>query len=67
MATMTKGAELMYQRKRASITQAQLAEAVNVSVGTVGNWERGVVDIPLSKACAIADHLGITLEELAGR
>lgn len=61
------GTRLMVCRRDAGVTQKQLADKVGVSVGTVGNWERNVVGIPFYKACAIADMLGITLDELAGR
>lgn len=67
MSKQELGTQLMVHRRRAGLTQAEAADIANVSVGTVGNWERGVVDIPFTKACIIADALGITLEELAGR
>ena len=67
MDHMTLGERLAISRKRANVTQDDLATAVNVSAGTIGNWERGIADIPFSKACMVADRLGVSLDELAGR
>lgn len=61
------GINLMLRRREAGLSQQDIADAIGVSVGTVGNWERGIADIPFSKACLIADCLDITVEQLAGR
>lgn len=38
---VTTGAEIKRARELAGLTQAQLADALNVSSNTVSNWERG--------------------------
>ncbi len=45
-------------RKRAGITQKQLADAIDVNLSTIGNWERSITcpDGEQIWACAVALH-----------
>lgn len=49
------------------MTQQELAKAVGVSKASVSNWETGDNQPTLLVAIAIADVLGCTLDQLAGR
>ena len=51
-------------RKKKALTQEGLAEAIEKSVDTISNVERGFSATRLSTAAAIADVLGITLADL---
>lgn len=53
-------------RKAKRLTQGQLADAVGATKRQIGAWERGENDLPLDYACAIADVLECTLDEIAG-
>ncbi len=46
------------------ITQAQLAESVDVSQGTMNHWMNNYTPIPLWGAYRIAEVLGETVTEL---
>jgi transcriptional regulator with XRE-family HTH domain len=54
-------------RTARGVTQGQLAQAVGVTTAAVGKWERGDNQLKLSDAAAVADLLGCSLDELAGR
>lgn len=54
-------------RKRAGLTQRELAKRLNVDWRTYGSWERQERMLSLSQACDIADELNCTLDELIGR
>ena len=54
-------------RKAKKLTQNELAEAIGATVRQVGSWERDEAEMSLEQACAIADVIGCTLDELAGR
>ena len=55
------------ERCRADMTQAQLADAVGVSVGTVWRWESGYTDPSASEVAAMADVFGCTADYLLAR
>lgn len=59
---MIDGSEIRQARERARLTQEQLAQALGVSLRTVGNWERGA-SVPRSSEARVrhvlADHLGV--------
>ena len=61
------GTNVMAARKRANYSQADIAKSIDVSANTVGNWERGTADIPLSKAWDIADMFDTSIDEMVGR
>lgn len=53
-------------RKAARLTQAQLAEAVGVAVGTVNKWEQGKQGLAGRNLTKVAKALGVTMEALSG-
>jgi transcriptional regulator with XRE-family HTH domain len=53
-------------RKSRDWTQAELAARVGISLGALGQIERGEVDPALSTAQAIADVFGVPIGELTG-
>jgi len=61
---MQRGATLGVQRNRAGVTQAQLAERVDISPEFMSRLERGLKAPSLDSANKIAHALGITLSEL---
>jgi transcriptional regulator with XRE-family HTH domain len=61
------GIRLKRLREAAGLTQAKLAEAARVPVGTLRNWEASRRTPLFDAAVRLADALGVTLDELAGR
>jgi transcriptional regulator with XRE-family HTH domain len=53
MIRMT-GDELKERRNALSLTQAQLAEILDVKPNTVARWERGVLSVPKAIELALA-------------
>lgn len=53
-------------RKRANMSQADLASKVGVSMRSVGAWERQETQISLEDACLVSDALGCTPNDLCG-
>ena len=49
------------------MSQQELADMVGASVASVTNWECGEYMPSLRTTCLIADVLGVTLDQLAGR
>lgn len=58
------GRKVFEFRKKKALTQEGLAAAIEKSVDTISNVERGFSATRLSTAAAIADVLGITLADL---
>lgn len=54
-------------RRREGITQAELARALQVSVGAVGNWESGKRTPDIHTLHRIADCFSVTVDYLSGR
>src|SRR5262249_10252851 len=61
------GQRLKELRERAGLTQEALARAADVGTDAVRKWERGKRTPMLDRAARLADVLGCTLDELAGR
>ena len=62
--------EVMLKKLRKELTnytQAQMAEQVGVKARTYESWERNQAMLSLAQACACADVLGCTVDEIAGR
>lgn len=64
---MTIGKILTELRKEREIGQKELAAYLNVSVGTVSNYENGVHFPDLMTLCRLADFFGVTTDYLLGR
>ena len=54
-------------RKRAGLTQEQVALALNTAQYQIHKYESGKQDITLARAIELADLYHVTLDELAGR
>ena len=55
----------MSLRKRAGLTQRQVAQALDIQTQTVGKWEKGVIPhLPLSKVKKMMEVYNCTLDEL---
>lgn len=54
-------------RDKARITQAEMAEKLNMNVTVYGRYERGERDIPLSVAVQMADIFDVSLDYIACR
>ncbi|MHB8703719.1 MAG: helix-turn-helix transcriptional regulator [Candidatus Tyrphobacter sp.] len=61
------GAGVKAARERAGMSQAVLADLVGANLSTVSDIERGVSVPSLSTAWAIADRLGVSLDDLVNR
>ena len=53
-------------RTKQGIRQKELAEKIGKSETTIGNYESGDIDIPLSSLIKIAEALGADIKELFG-
>ena len=60
------GKRLVELRTKASLSQAQLAKAAGVPQRTIANYETIANYIPSSVLPALADALGVTIEEIVG-
>jgi transcriptional regulator with XRE-family HTH domain len=60
----TVGGRLRAARKRAGLTQEQLAAAVGASQSTVCKWEQNLYGLEVTELIALADALGIHPAEL---
>jgi transcriptional regulator with XRE-family HTH domain len=63
----TMGERLKRLRRAAGLSQTGLARAAKISVGNIRQWERNRRLPSLEGFIALADGLGISLDELAGR
>ena len=57
---------LLYYRKKAGLTQKQLAEKIGVKNTAVSNWESGNNSIDIDTLCLVCDVFGITLNDIYG-
>lgn len=60
------GARIKELRTERHLTQKDLADALGMTQSAVCQFERGSVNVSLPTAKAIADTLGVTLDELCG-
>lgn len=63
---ITLGSRIAQLRKEANITQAQLAETLEVSQQTVNAHEMGHRRVPVSMLPTLARTLGVSVETLIG-
>lgn len=54
-------------RARADLSQIELAKRIGVTKDSIGNWEDGKCMPSFGVAVRMADELGISLDQLAGR
>lgn len=54
-------------RLKKGLSQRELAQILNVSTGTVGNWETGTREPDFAMTIKIADFLNVSLDTLLGR
>lgn len=60
------GMRLQQLRKRAGLSQRQLADAAGVPVGNIRHWEHGRRTPLLDAAARLAQALSVSIDELAG-
>jgi len=60
------GARIAELRKARGLTQAQLAERLDVGQQHVASFEVGRRRVPVSQLSPLADALGVSIEELLG-
>ena len=61
---MKLGEKIMYARKRAGMSQIDLADALGVSRQSVSKWETGEANPDITKLPQLADVLGVTVDWL---
>ena len=54
-------------RRAKEITQEQMAERLDIHVGTYQNWEESPEKISIGKAMQIAEIFGVTLDDITFR
>ena len=64
---MDLGKNIFELRRAKGITQEELAEELGVTAAAVSKWEKGNTLPDVLMVCAIADHFGISTDELLGR
>lgn len=64
---MDIGQTLTKLRIEKGIYQKELAILLNVSIGTISNYEKGIHSPDLNTLCKIADYFGVTTDYLMGR
>ena len=58
------GAKIADLRKEKGLTQAQLADLLNISNKTISRWETGEGYPDISVLSALANHLHVTVDQL---
>ena len=58
---------LLYYRKKAGLTQKQLAEMLGVKSSSVSNWETGLNSIDIENLINACNIFGITLNDVYGK
>lgn len=64
---MTTGTILAQLRQEKEIGQKELAAYLQVSIGTISNYENDVHSPDLITLCRLADYFGVTTDYLLGR
>ena len=60
------GGRVAALRQERGLTQAQLAEALEVSQQTVNSFEKGIRRVPVSALPVLARTLSVSIEEIVG-
>ncbi len=58
------GLRVLYLRKKARLSQKELADKIGVVEGTIGRLERGVIGLKFDNVEVLADVLGVEVWEL---
>lgn len=61
------GDELKFHRRKAKLSQIELAKKIKTSQQNISRWEKNEVEPSISFCIILADFYGITLDELIGR
>lgn len=61
------GERIALLRRRAGLSQPQLAERLGVRTATVSNWERGEAEPQVLDADIMAEALAVGIDVLTGR
>lgn len=61
------GSKLKAARKRAGVTQYELADYLGISQASISQWERGYSMPEISTAKILADYLKMSLDDLYDR
>lgn len=64
---METGRILMELRKERNLGQKELAAYLNLSTGTISNYENGVHSPDLNTLCKLADYFDVTTDYLLNR
>jgi len=64
---MNIGKNIQELRKQENITQEELAAQLGVTAAAVSKWENSYTLPDIMMLCALADHFGVTTDELLGR
>lgn len=64
---MELGQNLTMLRSEKGLYQKELAAFLNLSVGTISNYEKGIHSPDLNTLCKLADYFGVTTDYLLGR
>ena len=60
----SRTSNLKIERVKKGLTQAELAEKINVGLSTIVRWEDCPDSMPVTKAIALADYFDCTLDYL---
>ena len=61
---MTVGENIKHYRRRAKLTQQELAEKLNITHGAISLWETDKRSMNVKQADKLAQALGVTLNDL---
>lgn len=61
------GLVIRERRRDLRLTQTELAAELGVSQAAVSDWERGACNPSFAQAWRLAEFLGLTLDQMAGR
>lgn len=60
------GTRLRFLRKRSSLTQKELGEALNISASSIGMYERGIREPSFELLFDIASYFNVSIDYLLG-
>lgn len=57
---------ILFYRKRAKLSQKQIAEQLGISIPAISNWENGTNSIDIETLFKLCDILGVSINEMYG-